>query len=89
MFESAMSSLCIVICGITIAMALLLIWRCQTPFARFAVAAIAGMFLLFRWQISLLIFQLVASIFTLIAMLIGFIVLCILPFVVIHWVMRR
>ena len=40
--------------------------------------------LIFRWQISMVIYQFVASIFTLIALFVGVVLLCALPFVLIR-----
>ena len=40
--------------------------------------------LIFRWQISMMIYQFVASIFTLVALFVGVVLLCALPFVLIR-----
>ena len=62
----------------------LFIWRTETLAARLIVAAAAALVLIFRWQISMVIYQFVASIFTLIALFVGVVLLCALPFVLIR-----
>lgn len=51
---------------------------------RLIVAAAAALVLIFRWQISMMIYQFVASIFSLIALFVGVVLLCALPFVLIR-----
>ena len=81
MFESALGNLCIVICGMTVLLSAFFIWRTETLPNRLIVAAAAA---LFRWQISMMIYQFVASIFSLIALFVGVVLLCALPFVLIR-----
>ena len=68
MFESALGNLCIVICGMTVLLSAFFIWRTETLPNRLIVAAAAALVLIFRWQISMMIYQFVASIFSLIAL---------------------
>ena len=84
MFESALGNLCIVICGMTVLLSAFIIWRAETLPARLVVAAAAALVLIFRWQISMMIYQFVASIFSLIALFVGVVLLCALPFVLIR-----
>ena len=60
------------------------IWRAETLPNRLIVAAAAALVLIFRWQISMMIYQFVASIFTLVALFVGVVLLCALPFVLIR-----
>ena len=83
MFESALGNLCIVICGMTVLLSAFFIWRTETLPNRLIVAA-AALVLIFRWQISMMIYQFVASIFTLVALFVGVVLLCALPFVLIR-----
>ena len=80
MFESALGNLCIVICGMTVLLSAFFIWRTETLPNRLIVAAAAALVLIFRWQISMMIYQFVASIFSLIALFVGVVLLCALPF---------
>ena len=75
MFESALGNLCIVICGMTVLLSAFFIWRTETLPNRLIVAAAAAL---------VLIFQFVASIFSLIALFVGVVLLCALPFVLIR-----
>lgn len=84
MFESALGNLCIVICGMTVLLSAFFIWRTETLPNRLIVAAAAALVLIFRWQISMMIYQFVASIFTLVALFVGVVLLCALPFVLIR-----
>jgi hypothetical protein len=84
MFESALGNLCIVICGMTVLLSAFFIWRTETLPNRLIVAAAAALVLIFRWQISMMIYQFVASIFSLIALFVGVVLLCALPFVLIR-----
>ena len=84
MFESALGNLCIVICGMTVLLSVFFIWRAESLAVRLIVAAIGVAVLLFRWQISMMIYQFVASIFSLIALFVGVVLLCALPFVLIR-----
>ena len=84
MFESALGNLCIVICGLTVLLSAFFIWRAESLAVRLIVAAIGVAVLLFRWQISMMIYQFVASIFSLIALFVGVVLLCALPFVLIR-----
>ena len=84
MFESALGNLCIVICGMTGLLSALFIWRTETLPNLLIVAAAAALVLIFRWQISMMIYQFVASIFSLIALFVGVVLLCALPFVLIR-----
>ena len=74
MFESTLGNLCIVICGLTVLLSAFFIWRAET----------LPNVLIFRWQISMMIYQFVASIFSLIALFVGVVLLCALPFVLIR-----
>lgn len=89
MFESALGNLCIVLCGLTALLSVFCIWRAESLAARLLIAAAAGLVLIFRWQISMMIYQFAVSIFSLIALFIGLILLCILPLVLcrifMHW----
>ena len=69
MFESTLGNLCIVICGLTVLLSAFFIWRAETLPNRLIVAAAAA---------------LVASIFSLIALFVGVVLLCALPFVLIR-----
>ena len=82
MFESTLGNLCIVICGLTVLLSAFFIWRTETLPNRLIVAA--ALVLIFRWQISMMIYQFVASIFSLIALFVGVVLLCALPFVLIR-----
>lgn len=84
MFESALGNLCIVICGLTMLLSAFFIWRTEILPIRLSIAAAAMLVLIFRWQISMIIYQFVASIFSLIALFIGIVLLCALPFVLIR-----
>lgn len=84
MFESALGNLCIVLCGLTALLSVFCIWRAESLAARLLIAAAAGLVLIFRWQISMMIYQFVASIFSLIALFVGVVLLCALPFVLIR-----
>lgn len=84
MFESALGNLCIVICGMTVLLSAFFIWRTETLPNRLIVAAAAALVLIFRWQISMVIYQFVASIFSLVALFVGVVLLCALPFVLIR-----
>lgn len=84
MFESALGNLCIVICGLAVLLSAFFIWRTEILSTRLIVAAAAMLVLIFRWQISMIIYQFVASIFSLIALFIGIVLLCALPFVLIR-----
>ena len=84
MFTSALGNLCIVICGLTVLLSAFFIWCAETLPNRLIVAAVGAAVLIFRWQISMMIYQFVASIFTLIALFIGIVLLCALPFVLIR-----
>ena len=57
MFESALGNLCIVICGMTVLLSAFFIWRTETLPNRLIVAAAAALVLIFRWQISMMIYQ--------------------------------
>ena len=82
MFESTLGNLCIVICGLTVLLSAFFIWRAETLPNRLIVAAAAALVLI--WQISMMIYQFVASIFSLIALFVGVVLLCALPFVLIR-----
>lgn len=84
MFESALGNLCIVICGLTMLLSAFFIWRTEILPTRLSIAAAAMLVLIFRWQISMIIYQFVASIFSLIALFIGIVLLCALPFILIR-----
>ena len=84
MFESALGNLCFVFCGMTVLLSAFFIWRAETLPARLIVAAAAALVLIFRWQISMMIYQFVASIFSLIALFVGVVLLCALPFMLIR-----
>ena len=84
MFTSALGNLCIVICGLTVLLSAFFIWREESLTARLIIAAVGAAVLIFRWQISMMIYQFVASIFSLIALFIGIVLLCALPFVLIR-----
>ena len=84
MFESALVNLCIVLCGLTALLSVFCIWRAETLPNRLIVAAAAAIVLIFRWQISMMIYQCVASIFSLIALFVGVVLLCALPVVLIR-----
>ena len=84
MFTSALGNLCIVICGLTVLLSAFFIWCAEPLPNRLIVAAVGAAMLIFRWQISMMIYQFVASIFTLIALFIGIVLLCALPFVLIR-----
>ena len=89
MFTSALGNLCIVICGLTVLLSAFFIWRAESLTARLIIAAVGAAvlilrFAIFRWQISMMIYQFVASIFSLIALFIGIVLLCALPFVLIR-----
>lgn len=75
MFTSALGNLCIVICGLTVLLSAFFIWRAESLTARLIIAAVGA---------AVLIYQFVASIFTLIALFIGIVLLCALPFVLIR-----
>ena len=77
MFESALGNLCIVICGMTVLLSAFFIWRTETLPNRLIVAAAAALVLIFRWQISMMIFSLIA-------LFVGVVLLCALPFVLIR-----
>ena len=79
MFTSALGNLCIVICGLTVLLSAFFIWRAESLTARLIIAAVGAAVLIFRWQISMMIYQFVASIFTLIALFIGIVLLCACP----------
>ena len=83
MFTSALGNLCIVICGLTVLLSAFFIWRAESLTARLIIAAVGAAVLIFRWQISMMIYQFVASI-SLIALFIGIVLLCALPFVLIR-----
>ena len=72
------------ICGLTVLLSAFFIWRAESLTARLIIAAVGAAVLIFRWQISMMIYQFVASIFTLIALFIGIVLLCALPFVLIR-----
>lgn len=85
MFESALGNLCIVICGMTVLLSAFFIWRAETLPNRLIVAAAAALGAdLPAGQISMMIYQFVASIFTLVALFVGVVLLCALPFVLIR-----
>ena len=83
-YESALANQSIVIPGPPVLLSAFFIWRTETLPARLVVAAAAALVLIFRWQISMMIYQFVASIFTLIALFVGVVLRCALPFVLIR-----
>ena len=88
MFESALGNLCIVICGMTVLLSAFFIWRTETLPNRLVVAAAAALVLIFRWQISMMIYQIVESRYTRIAQYVGGVQNCALPFVLIRLVLH-
>lgn len=84
MFESALGNLCIVICGMTVLLSAFSSGaRRRCPPGWSSLLRRRSM-LIFRWQISMMIYQFVASIFSLIALFVGVVLLCALPFVLIR-----
>lgn len=85
MFASAIENLCIVICGLTVLLSVFFIWRAESLAVRLIVAAAGSAMLIFRWQVSMMIYQFAVSVFTLIALVVGAILLCAFPLVLMRF----